>query len=153
MSACTAELISAEPILQPIGRPVLAVVGARGTLAAWLTSLCESLSLEIQLTPDSAALACALETTRPIAVLCGDLGEDGRAVARLMRLVSCYDRTLPVLLMTADDPEALGSIDAATELWPLDRLERASLPVPVTTVLDFLARAGQTKGLLRMMPI
>jgi hypothetical protein len=153
MSAWATEWSIGESIAARPVEPVLAVVGANDAMAVWLAMLCESLKMEISLTPDAAALACALESTRPVAVLCGDLGEAGRGVSRVLRLVSCYDRSVPVLVMTADDPETLGSIDAATELWPVDHLERSSLPVPVSVVLDFLARAGQSNGLLRIMPI
>ncbi|MBV9538142.1 MAG: hypothetical protein JOY70_04320 [Acidisphaera sp.] len=120
-------------------------------MTAWLAGLCDALSLQMRLVADTSALVDALGQVRPVGLLCGDFGAGGAPVTRLLRLIAGYDPTLPVLLVTTDDPETLGSIDAAVDLWPLENMEHAALPVPVSTVLDFIARAGQQRGGLNFM--
>ena len=134
-------------------RPVLVVVGNRGVLTSWFARLCEDLGLRMQAVAELADVADVLAKTRPFALICTDLGEQGRPMARLMRLVAGYDRSLAVLLMTNDEPETLGSVDAAIGLWPLDNVVRAAVPVPVETVLGFLARAGQRTNSVRLIPV
>ncbi|HEX3350335.1 MAG TPA: hypothetical protein VHS58_19775 [Acetobacteraceae bacterium] len=131
--------------------PVLAVVAREGAMTAWLAALCETLCIRMHVVPDPGALADTLARIRPVGVMCGDLGGHGHPISRVLRLVAGYDRALPVLLITSDEPETLGCIDAAADLWPLENMEHAALPVRVTIVLDFLARAGQQHGALRML--
>lgn len=133
--------------------PLLAVVDASGGLAAWVETVCESMRLRLCIAPDATSLGVKLGDTQPIAVLCADLGGGGRPVGRLLKLVANYNRDMPVLLMTSDDPETLGSIDAAVELWPLTDVQRIAGPVPVAAVVAFLARAGRLSGALRMMAV
>ena len=133
--------------------PVLMVVAREDAMTAWLAALCETLRIRMHLVADAASLPDSLARTRPVALLCGDLGEQGRPMARLLRLVAQYDPTLPVLIMTSDEPETLGTLDAATDLWHVENLQRVALPVPVSTVLDFLANAGRRRGTSTMMRI
>ena len=144
----------AAPTSEQDDAPLIAVVDPTGRLACWVQTLSDLLGIRLALAPDAAALSAALEGQAPMAVLCGDLdpGEHtGRPVADLIKLVACYDPTMPLLLLTADDPETLGAIDAAAKLWPLLNMQRAAGDIHPETVLAFLARIGRRTGSPRLM--
>ncbi len=86
-------------------------------------------------------------------VVCGDLGAEGRHLIRLLRLLSGYDRAMPVLLVTRDDPETLGGVDAALELFPMPDLHRVSGAVRIDAVIAFVAHAARQRGTMRLIAI
>lgn len=77
-------------------------------------------------------------------------GQDGFHV---MSAVAEYDPTLPMMLLTGQDPALMGAADAIREITGLTRMLIADELPCIGEVVDFLFRAGRNAGMDRMMPI
>jgi hypothetical protein len=97
------------------------------------------------------ALAEALFAAQPIGFACGMTGTGATAACHATKIVARYDMTLPVLMVTDDDPETLGCLDAIATLAGVTDLTRLSEPPRIEDVLAFVARAGRRSGLLGLM--
>jgi len=67
--------------------------------------------------------------------------------------VAGYDRHLPVLLITGDEPEMLGAIDAVAEMWQLSSVVTSPDLPSIGGIVDYLFQAGRKGDCLRLMPV
>jgi hypothetical protein len=70
-----------------------------------------------------------------------------------MMTVADYDRDMPVLLLTGDDPALLGAVDAVEEIWQLTAVDKWPQLLGVGAVVDFLFRAGRRGDCMRLMSV
>ncbi len=88
-----------------------------------------------------------LHHARPLAVI-STLSTESSTLPNALRCIAAYDQDMPILLITEDDATALGTIDAARQLWGLTRLRRLTHTPAPHDLLDFLCLAGA--GLMPM---
>ena len=77
-------------------------------------------------------------------------GQDG---CHVLITIAEYDRTLPALIITNDDPVALGAIDAVEELWRIKTVVKWPRLLGASEIVDFLFRAGRSGNCLRLVPV
>lgn len=132
--------------------PLLLVVEDSEWIAATLRPVCDFLDIAIERLPSECNLTVALRDCRPMAVVaCLDCrGQDG---CHIMMTVAQYDRSLPILLVTGDDPTLAGAADAVEELWKLEAVMKAPTLPGTGAIVDFLFRAGRKGRCTRFMPV
>ena len=77
-------------------------------------------------------------------------GQDG---CHVMMTVAQHDRSLPVLLLTGDDPALAGAADAVEELWKLEAVVKFPRLPGIGAIVDFIFRAGRKGRCLRLVPV
>jgi DNA-binding NtrC family response regulator len=121
---------------------------------AWssaLQGLCDFLEIVVERVSSHMDLAPVLDEQRPMAVLAGleGAGQDG---CHVLKTVAGHDRSLPVLLLTADDAALAGAADAVEQLWGLSEVvKRPALP-PAGELVEFLFQAGLKGRCLGLVP-
>jgi hypothetical protein len=152
-----APVTAARPGVDPLaGAPELATIlllAGEGALADQLVRLCSALGLRLLFVHGVASLAEALHGSQPIGFACGMAGTGATAACHATKIVARYDMNLPVLMVTDDDPETLGCLDAIATLAGVTDLTRLSEPPRIDDVLAFVARAGRRSGRLALMPV
>ena len=117
-----------------------------------LDTICQFLDITVEHITTEDDLITALQMTRPMAVV-ADLEGNTRDGYDVMMKVATYNRALPILLLTCDDPVLLGAVDAIRELWRLTRVSTLTEAAEVGVLVDFLCQAGRDAGVSRMMRI
>jgi hypothetical protein len=97
-------------------------------------------------------LICVLPELRPMAVItdmdCAD--QDG---FHTMKQVACYNRDLPILLLTDGDAVLMGAADAVQELCGLTAVTSTSGFPVASQLVGFLFNAGRRAGCMRLVPV
>lgn len=121
--------------------------GRQGSCVSPITALCHALEITPLMVVSHHDLPFRLHHARPLAVI-SLLPPESRALASALRCIAAYDQDMPILLLTDDDATALGTIDAARQLWGLCRLRRLTTAPTPRELLEFLSLAGS--GLMPM---
>jgi ActR/RegA family two-component response regulator len=132
--------------------PLVLVIEDGDGIAAALQPICDFLDIAIERLPSEYDLAAALRDHRPMAVMAhlDCLGQDG---CHVMMTVAQYDRSLPILLLTGDEPALAGAADAVEELWKLEAVAKFPRMPSIGVIVDFVFRAGRKGQCIRLMPI
>jgi len=117
-----------------------------------LDSMCRALDIGIMPVTSHHDLPFRLHHCRPMAVV-SELDPQSLASCAALRCIAAYNPDMPVLLVSGDDPAAMGTIDAAEQLWGLSGLQRLpTLPAP-RDLINFLFHAGRQRGFGRLIPV
>jgi hypothetical protein len=122
------------------------------TISSAFRSVCDCLNVAVERMTSHENLGSALRQRCPMAVVAeaDAAGQDG---CHVMMTVADYDRDMPVLLLTGDDPALLGAVDAVEEIWQLTSVDKWPQLLGVGAVVDFLFRAGRRGDCMRLMSI
>ena len=82
-----------------------------------------------------------------------DLDGEAQDGFHVMKIAAAYDRSLPVMLLTCNEPAMLGAIDAVSEVWALTRVTTAPNASAVGPLVDFICQTARDAGRSRMMRI
>ena len=146
------------PYTKPVAAPaftsrqaVVAVVEDGIRLSQELWAICEFLDIAVIRVPSRHDLSAVIRGQNPMAVVC-ELDAASQDGCHVMKTVAVHDRSLPILLVTGDDPTLIGAADAVEEIWRLTGVtQKASLP-GLAGLVDFLLHAGRQGSCLRLMP-
>lgn len=132
--------------------PLLLVVEDGEEISSALQPICEFLEVVVECLPSHRNLAHALQLHGPMGVVAhmDSLGQDG---CHVMKTVAAYDRSLPLMLITGDEPALAGAADAVEELWQLESVVRSCQLPSVAATVDFLFRAGRMGQCMRLLPV
>jgi hypothetical protein len=137
----------------PSSAPIIVLFGPDGSFADRLSPLFLALGLQIVAVDSVPMLAATLHGSHPIAFACGLTGTGAAAACHAIKTVARYDISLPMLMVTDDDPETLGGLDAIVSLYEVSDVTRLTAPPRMEDVLAFVARAGRRSGRLALMPV
>ena len=117
----------------------------------YLNAVCEFLDIGVEHATTADDLGPILLGLRPMAVIADVEGEvaDG---FHIMKTAADYDRSLPVLLLTTNEPALLGAIDAVQEVWGLRRVATAT-GGGIGELVDFICHASRDAGRSRLMRV
>jgi hypothetical protein len=132
-------------------QPVVAVVEDGVAIAQELWRICEFLDIAVVRVPSYADLSGVLRAKDPMAVVC-ELDGSGQDGCHIMMTVASHDTTLPVMILTGDDPALAGAADAVEEIWQLTEITKAETLPGMAGLVDFLFHAGRKGNCLRLMP-
>jgi ActR/RegA family two-component response regulator len=139
--------------IEPIQRhPLLLVVEDGDALANTLQPICDFLDIAVERLPSEHDLIAALRNYRPMGVVT-HLDCQGQDGCHVMMTVARHDRSLPILLLTGDDPALAGAADAVEELWKLEAVVKSPRLPSIGAIVDFLFRAGRKGRCTRLMPV
>jgi ActR/RegA family two-component response regulator len=138
-----------EPSLR---HPLLLIVEDGDGIAAILQPICDFLDIAVERLPSEQDLTSALRDYHPmgLVVRLDCQGQDGYYV---MMTVAQHDRSLPILLLTGDDPALAGAADAVEELWKLEAVVKFPKLPSIAAIVDFIFRAGRKGRCTRLMPV
>ena len=117
-----------------------------------LTEVCTALDVEVIHLASHHDLPFTLHHRQPMAVVVV-VNRMGPDICQALRSIASFDRTLPVLVITADDPACLGIVDASEQLWRLTGLSSSAEMPDMGYVVDFLFRAGRKGQVGRLLPV
>ncbi len=138
--------------IEPIQRhPLLLIVEDGVETATRLQPICDFLDIAVERIPSEHDLAGALRDYSPMGVI-AHLDCQGQDGCHVMMTVAQHDRSLPVLLLTGDDPALAGAADAVEELWKLEGVSKFPRLPGVGAIVDFIFRAGRKGRCLRLVP-
>ena len=132
--------------------PVLVVIEDATLLSEALDSICECLGIEVERISSYDDLVRTLRVRRPMAVV-AEMDAAGQDGCHVLITVAEYDRQLPVLMITGDDPALLGAIDAVEEMWDVQAVVKWPRLRGVGEIVKFLFHAGHSGNCLRLMPV
>ena len=132
--------------------PLLLIVEDGEWTAAALQPICDFLDIAVERVPSEHDLAGALRDYRPMGVV-AHLDCQGQDGCHVMMTVAQHDRSLPVLLLTGDDPALAGAADAVEELWKLEAVVKCPRLPSMGAIVDFIFRAGRKGRCLRLVPV
>jgi len=115
-------------------------------------AMCDALLIELVAINSHHDLPFRLHHHRPMAVI-SEIDPQGIASCAALRSIAAYNPEMPVLLVAGDDPNVLGTIDAAEQLWCLSNLHRVAAPPAPSDLIGFLFQAGRHSGLGRLIPM
>jgi len=118
----------------------------------YLNYVCEFLDIVVEHVANSDDLRSMLPMLRPMAVI-ADLDGESQDGFHVMKVAADYDRSMPVLLLTDNDPALLGAIDAVQEVWGLTRVVTAAATAGIGTLVDFVCHAARDAGRPRLMRV
>lgn len=137
---------------QPNREALVLVIEDDTHLSDAFRSVCDCLNVAVERMATRDQVGAVLRHRRPMAVVAevDGAGQDG---CHVLMTVAAYDRNLPVLLVTGDDPAFLGAVDAVEEIWGLSSVDKWPNLLGVGAIVDFLFRAGRKGGCMRLMSI
>jgi len=140
--------VEAKPVQR---HPMVLVVEDGNSTVDALHPICDFLEIAIEKVPSDHDLVKTLQDYNPMAVIAqmDCRGQDG---CHIMMSVAQHDRTLPILLITGDDPALAGAADAVEEIWRLESVVKLPRLPSVGTFVDFLFRAGRKGRCMRLLP-
>ncbi len=139
--------------IEPIQRhPLLLIVEDGDGIATALQPICDFLDIAVERLPSEHDLAGALRDHRPMGVV-AHLDCHGQDGCHVMMTVAQHDRSLPILLLTGDEPALAGAADAVEELWKLEAVAKFPGLPSVGAIVDFIFRAGRKGRCTRLMPV
>lgn len=117
-----------------------------------LDCICECLGITIERMSSHEDLAANLRLYHPMAVV-AEMDAQGQDGCHVLITIANYDRTLPALIITNDDPVSLGAIDAVEELWHVETVLKWPRLLGASDIVNFLFRAGRSGNCLRLLPV
>ena len=126
------------------------IVRDEGNDNHFLDTICEFFGIGVEHANSGEYLAPLLRASRPMAVI-ADLDGADQDGFHVMMTVAAQDPSLPVLLLTHDDPVLLGAVDAVREMWGLTRVMTMTGAGDIGQMVDFLCHAARDAGLPRML--
>jgi DNA-binding NtrC family response regulator len=132
--------------------PLLLVVEDGDGIAAALQPICDFLDIAVERLPSERDLANALRDYRPMGVV-AELDCKGQDGCHVMMTVAQHDHSLPILLLTGDDPALAGAADAVEELWKLETVIKSPRLPSIGAIVDFIFRAGRKGRCTRLVPL
>jgi ActR/RegA family two-component response regulator len=135
----------------PQRTPSLLLLDDDPVVARQFEPICQFLDVSLEYVSPDANLNQKLRELNPMGVVAAlDAAEqDGFHV---MKLVAAYDPTLPMLVLTDDDPNLAGAADAVEEVWHLTSVKQSSSLPDAGQVVEFLCYAGRQGNCLSLMP-
>jgi hypothetical protein len=130
---------------------VVAVVEDGMWISQELEAICEFLDIRVITVPGRDDLRTVLRDQTPMAVVC-ELDGAGQDGCHIMKTVASHDPSLPILLVTGDDPILIGAAEAVEEIWRLTEVTKPEALPGIAGLVDFLFHAGRKGGCLRLMP-
>jgi len=115
-----------------------------------LDAVCEFLDIGVEHATTKDDLIPLLFGLRPMAVI-ADLDGEVEDGFHVMKLAARYDRALPILLLTSNDPALLGAVDAVQEVWGLRHVATASGTGGIGALVDFICHAARDAGRSQLM--
>jgi|SRR5579872_5140889 len=137
---------------QATREPLLIVIEDGVLLSDTLGSVCECLNVAVVRMPSRDDLNILLSVHRPMAVV-AEMDAAGQDGCHVMMTIAAHDCSLPVLLITGEDPAMLGAVDAVQELWELSSVVKWPRLLGVGAVVDFLFRAGRKGSCMQLMSV
>lgn len=131
---------------------LLVVLDDSDKLADSLEQVCDYLGVAVKRLPSESNLLVTLRELRPMGVV-AQLDCQGQDGFHVMRTVAEFDRCLPVMLITGQDAVLAGAIDAVEEITGLETLVRTPEGPDIGGIVDFVFRAGQKAGCVRLLPV
>jgi hypothetical protein len=116
----------------------------------YLTSVCEFLDIAVSHASTEDDLRSMLPVLRPMAVIT-DLDGDNQDGFHVMKLGAEYDRALPILLFTRNDPAMLGAVDAVREVFGLSNVATTTEAAGMGPLVNFICHAARDAGRSRLM--
>ncbi|MBV9783253.1 MAG: hypothetical protein JO264_05485 [Acidisphaera sp.] len=149
---CAAAPDSRTGLGHPSREALVVVVEDDEEFSSAFRAVCDCLDVAVERIPTQDNLGKVLNQLRPMAVVAAmdATGQDG---CHVLMTIADFDRDLPVLLITGDDPTLLGAVDAVTELWQLSSVTQWPSMLGIGDVVDFLFRAGRKGNCMRLMPL
>jgi DNA-binding NtrC family response regulator len=117
-----------------------------------LESVCEFLNIDVEHATSVDDLASMLPNIRPLAVI-ADLDGQEQDGFHVMKMAAAYDRSLPILLLTSNDPAILGAIDAVREVWALKSVTTTPNASEIGPLVDFICQSARDAGRSTLMRI
>jgi ActR/RegA family two-component response regulator len=117
-----------------------------------LESICEFLDIGVEYASSRDDLSQLLPGLRPMAVI-ADLEGEFQDGFHVMKMVAHCDRSLPVLLLTSNDPALLGAVDAVQEVFGMRRVATVTDASGIGALVDFICHAARDAGMPRLMRV
>jgi hypothetical protein len=137
---------------QETRQPLVVVVEDGIRLSGAFQMICECLSVAIEKMPSRDDLGPMLRDRRPMAVV-AEMDATGQDGCHVLMTIAAHDCSLPVLLITGQEPALLGAVDAVEEIWQLTSVEKWPEVLGVGAIVDFLFRAGRKGRCMRLMSV
>jgi CheY-like chemotaxis protein len=118
----------------------------------FLDAICEFLDIGVEHASSTDDLATLLRGLRPMAVI-ADLDGESQDGFHVMKVTAGYDRTLPIMLLTSNDPALLGAVDAVQTIWGLTRVAAVTGTAGIGTLVDFICHAARDAGRSRLIRV
>lgn len=136
----------------PRRMPVILVLGNEPVAFDAMREMCEFLDIALEPIDGATDVLPFLERYEPMALVAAmdSRDQDG---ANVLMSVAQHDRSLPVLLVTDNDPVLAGAVDAVAELWGLTEVTQADFWPAPGELAEFMCRAGVQGRCLALMPI
>lgn len=135
----------------PRREPLVLVVEDQVGFSPGLTTICEFLGIQLEQTNSHRDLPMLLKTRKPMAIFC-ELDGSGQDGCHVMKVVAGHDRTLPILLVTGDDPSLQGAAQAVEEIFNLTGVQICEEFPVVGSLVEFLFSAGRKGRCLSLLP-
>ena len=132
--------------------PVIVVVQDDDERLGVLDSICECLGIAVERMSSNEDLAAKLRLHCPMAVV-AEMDAEGQDGCHVLITIAKYDRTLPALIITNDDPVSLGALDAVEELWHVETVVKWPRLLGASEIVNFLFRAGRNGNCLGLVPV
>jgi hypothetical protein len=133
-------------------QPVLVVVSDSPEVASALDGICDFLGFGMELLSTDIDIGPFLARCQPMAVV-AELDGAGQDGCHVMMQVADHDATLPLLILTGDEPGVAGAVDAIEELWHLTCVTQSRHLPAIGDLVEFLFHAGRRGNCVRMMPV
>lgn len=121
---------------------LLVVIEDTPALSPMLRPICEYLGLILRPALSSAELIDLLEDYRPLAIISPFETEfmDG---GHILKTIATQDPTLPVMLLTQQNPAFLGAVEAMVDVLGLPHVRIPAQDPTMGDLVDFLAHAAR----------
>jgi hypothetical protein len=131
---------------------VVAVIEDGVRISQEFETICEFLDITVERVPGHADLDAILSHRTPMAVICEMDGgrQDG---CHVMKTVAGHDRSLPIMLLTGDEPALVGAAEAVEELWRLSEVTKLRSLPSIAGLVDFLFSAGRKGKCMRPLTV
>jgi hypothetical protein len=131
--------------------PVILVLGNEPVAFVAMREMCDFLDIALERVDGDTDVLPFLERYEPMAVVAAmdDRHQDG---ANVLMTVARHDRSLPVLLVTDNDPVLAGAADAVAELWGLTEVTQTEFWPAPGELAEFICRAGMQGRCLALLP-
>lgn len=131
--------------------PLVLAVEDQVRFSPGLQTICEFLGIRLERVDSHRDLAPLLKVCRPMAVFC-ELDSPGQDGCHVMKIVAEHDRTLPLLVVSGEDPSLLGAAQAVEELLHLTGVLASERLPGIGELVEFLFAAGRKGRCLSLLP-
>jgi hypothetical protein len=143
---------NADGTEQRTREPLLVVIEDGALLSDSFRSIGECLNVAVARMPSRDDLGAVLRSRRPMAVVAA-MDAEGQDGCHVLMTIAAFDCSLPVLLITGENPALLGAVDAVEEIWELTSVAKWPRMLGVGAVVDFLFRACRKGDCMRLMSV